>query len=145
MILNEIRSIKSGRRERHQFGVVIFVASLLIGAFLWWRKDLYPGVFIAGFICVAPVAFDKIFRTDTAIVLLPVQKVWMAFAVVMGLIMSTLILSVFFFGVFTAVRAINGLIGKSLLDTAWDPASKDTYWIKRDDSEYDSAQSEKQY
>ncbi len=145
MILDELKSIKSGRRERHQFAMVVAVASFLIGGVLLWRSGLHPAFFIAGVLLLIPVLIDTLFKTDTAIVLLPLQKVWMGIAVVMGTIMSTLILSLFFYGVFTAVRAVNSLLGKPLLDTTWAPEENDSYWIRRDSERYDAAQSEKQY
>lgn len=145
MIIEELKQIKSGRHERHQFGIVMAVAAFLLGAFLFWRKGLYPEIFLAGIILVAPVLIDKLFKTDTAIVLLPIQKVWMAFAVVMGTIMSTLILAFFFYGVFTTVRTLNGLFGKALLDTNWAPGQRESYWIRRDGDPYEPARSEKQY
>jgi len=145
MLLNEIKNIKSTRHERHQFGTVMGIAAVLLGTFLYWRFGFYGWIYGVGFACLAPVFIDKTFGTDTAIVLLPFQKAWMAFAVVMGHIMSTLILSSFFFSVFTTVRAINGIIGKPLLDTAWAPGTRDSYWIRRDSKGYDATQSEKQY
>ncbi len=145
MFLQEIREIKSGRHERHQFGIVMAVATFLIGGFLWWRSGFYPAVFLIGLVFLAPVLFDKLFKTDVSIALLPLQKVWMAFAVVMGTIMSTLFLALFFFSVFTTVRGVNGIVGKPLLDTSWAPGARDSYWIKRDSDGYDATQSEKQY
>lgn len=145
MLLHEIRAIKSTRRERHQFALVIACAALLVGALLAWKKGVYPGIFIAALVIVLPVLIDTIFKTDTAIVLLPFQKVWMAIAVVLGFFMSRLILGIFFFGVFTTVRAVNRLIGKPLLDTTWDKAAKDSYWIKRDPTDYTPKHSERQF
>ena len=145
MILQELKSIKSSRRERHQFAMVVAAASFLIGGVLWWRSGVYPIFFIAGILLLIPVLIDTLFKTDTAILLLPLQKVWMGIAVIMGTIMSTLILSFFFYGVFTLIRAVNRLLRKSLLDTAWQPGTQDSYWIRRDAGEYDVARSEKQY
>jgi hypothetical protein len=145
MLLQELKEIKSGRHERHQFGIVIACAALLVGAFLAWRKGIYPGFFIVAFLCLAPVAVDKVFKTDTAIILLPFQKVWMAIAVVMGSVMSRIILGLFFFGVFTAVRVLNDLFGKPLLDRTWAPGTKSSYWIHRERGAYTPERSEKQY
>jgi hypothetical protein len=145
MLLQELKEIKSGRRERHQFGMVIACAALLVGSFLAWRKGIYPGFFVAAFLCLAPVAVDKIFKTDTAVVLWPFQKVWMAIAVVMGAIMSRIILGLFFFGVFTTVRCLNTLFGKPLLDTAWAPGAKSSYWIHRERGACTPERCEKQY
>lgn len=145
MLLQELKEIKSGRHERHQFGLVIAGALLIVGAWLAWRKGVYPGVFIAAAIIAAPVLIDKLFKTDTAIVLLPFQKVWMGIAVVIGYVVSRIILGLFFFGVFTAIRAMNRFIGKPLLDTAWDKGARDSYWIPRDPGEYTPEHSEKQF
>ena len=145
MFLQEIREIKSGRHERHQFGIVMAVAAFLIGGVLWWRSGFYPVVFITGLVFLVPVLFDKLFKTDISIALLPLQKVWMAFAVVMGTIMSTLFLALFFYGVFTVVRGLNSFFGKPLLDVAWEPGVRESYWIRRDSGGYDATQSEKQY
>lgn len=145
MLLQELKEIKSGRRERHQFGIVIACAALLVGGFLAWRKGLYPGFFIVALLCLAPVVVDTIFKTDTAIVLLPFQKVWMAIAVVLGAVMSRIILGLFFFSVFTTVRLLNDLFGKPLLDRAWAPGVAKSYWIRRERGAYTPERSEKQY
>ena len=145
MILQELKSIKSGRRERHQFAMVVATAAFLIGGVLWWRSGVHPALFVVGGLLLIPVVIDTLFKTDTAIILLPLQKVWMGIAVIMGTIMSTLILSFFFYGIFTTVRVVNGVLGKSLLDTAWVPEMQDSYWIRRDAEKYDAARSEKQY
>lgn len=145
MILHELKTIQSGRHERHQFGIVITVALFLVGAFLWWRSGFYPLIFVIGMMVLAPVLIDKVLKTDTAIVLLPFQKVWMAIAVVMGTIMSTIFLSLFFYSVFTSVRVLNRFFGKALLDVAWDRGARESYWIRREPADYDPTQSEKQY
>ncbi len=145
MFLQEIREIKSGRHERHQFGIVMAVAAFLIGGVLWWRSGFYPVVFIIGLAFLVPVLFDKLFKTDISIALLPLQKVWMAFAVVMGTIVSTLFLALFFYSVFSTVRGLNRFFGKPLLDLSWEPGARASYWIRRDAAGYDATQSEKQY
>lgn len=145
MLLHEIRNIKSGRKERHQFAVVIAVALLLVGGFLYWRGHIYALFPILAAVLLAPVAIDKAFKTDTAIILLPLQKAWMAIAVVIGHFVSRIILGLFFFGIFTSVRAINRLVGKPLLDTEWNERDRDSYWIPRDPSEYKPEHSERQF
>ena len=107
--------------------------------------EVYLGFFLLALACLAPVAVDKIFKTDTAILLWPFQKVWMGIAVVLGTVMSCIILGLFFFGVFTAVRGLNGLFGKPLLDTAWAPGTTESYWIRRERGAYTPDRSEKQY
>lgn len=145
MLLEELKEIKSGRHERHQFGLVIAGALLLFGALISWRVSFQPIYFVLAFLFIAPVAVDKIFKTDTAILLWPLQKVWMGIAVVIGSVMSQIILGLFFFGVFTTVRWLNDRFGKPLLDTAWNPGASSSYWIHREREAYKPERSEKQY
>jgi len=145
MLFQELKEIKSGRHERHQFGLVIACAALLVGGLLAWRKGIYPGFFSIALFCLAPVVVDKVFKTDVAIILWPFQKVWMGIAVVMGAIMSRIILGFFFFGVFTVVRLLNDWFAKPLLDTKWEPGADESYWIHRSRGTYTPERSEKQY
>ncbi|GAG32448.1 unnamed protein product, partial [marine sediment metagenome] len=47
MIIEEIKNIKSGRRELRQFGITVsIVLALLGGLFLWHKKDYYCYFFI---------------------------------------------------------------------------------------------------
>jgi hypothetical protein len=145
MLINELRQIKSGRKQRHEFGLVIAGALLAFGAFLAWHKGFHPALFIAAAIVAAPVLLDKLLNTDTAIILLPLQKLWMGIAVIMGFIMSRIILGILFFGIFTTIRAINGITGKPLLDTAWKDPARTSYWIPRKPDEYTPEHSERQF
>lgn len=145
MLLQELKEIQSGRRERHQFALVIAAALLIIAALLAWRIAFYPALAIAAAALLAPVAIDKIFNTDTAIVLLPLQKIWMGIAVVLGFFISRFILALFFFGIFTAVRALNTILGKPLLDTTWKDPARTTCWIKRDPTPTAPENTERQY
>ena len=145
MLLQELKEIKSGRHERHQFGLLIGAVALLAGALLLWRKGMYPGYFFVALMCLVPVMTDKLLETDTAIVLLPFQKVWMGIAVLMGAVMSRVVLGLFFFGVFTTVRVLNDCFAKPLLDTKWAPGATESYWIRRKRGEYTPDRTEKQY
>lgn len=145
MLLQELREIRSRRRERHQFGVLIGTVALFLGGLLLWRKGIYPGYFIVAMFCLLPVLVDKLFDTDTAIILLPFQKLWMGIAVIMGALMSRVVLGLCFFGAFTAVRVLNNCFAKPLLDTQWSPKATDSYWIRRKSGEYTPERTEKQF
>lgn len=145
MLLNELKSIKSGRKERDQFGLLIGGVALAAGCYLAWRGGVHASLFALAAVCLVPVIMDKVFPTNTTIVLLPFQKAWMAVAVVLGFVMSRVILGLCFYGVFTTVRAINALLGKTLLDTRWKPGARDSYWIPRTPKDYDPKHSEQQF
>ncbi|VAX32560.1 hypothetical protein MNBD_NITROSPIRAE02-710, partial [hydrothermal vent metagenome] len=91
MIIEEIRNIKSQKKDLRSFGLTIGIVAGLIGGLLLWRhKDHYPyflavsGIFIA-------------FGLFLPNLLKPLQKAWMTLAVLMGWVMTRLILFVLFF------------------------------------------------
>ncbi|MBX3179801.1 MAG: hypothetical protein KF886_20800 [Candidatus Hydrogenedentes bacterium] len=144
MLLQDLREIKSSKKELRDFAIVIAVALMLIGGYLAWRGHFYAAFPIAAALLLAPVLFDALFKTNTAAVLIPLQKTWMAIAILLGHVISRIILGLFFFGVFTAIRALNTIIGKPLLDTAW-KGDRETYWIKRDAAPNPPERAERQY
>ncbi len=145
MLLQEIKEIKSGRKERHQFALVIAGAAVALGLYLDWRVGFYPLPFIVAIVLLIPVGIDKCFKTDTAIILLPLQRIWMGVAIILGHFVSRIILGLFFFGVFTIVRLLNRFFGKPLLDTAWDKTARESYWIPRNPDDYTPDHSERQF
>lgn len=117
-ILEEIRNIKSQRKQLEEFAWVMggFFALLAGMLFLKHRFFLPWGIlsavfFVAGF--AAPQA------------LLPLQKAWMAIAVIIGFFMSRIILSVLFFLVITPIAVCTRWSGKKFLAGGESP---DTYW-----------------
>ena len=123
-ILEEIRNIKSGRKELREFGITIgVVLVLLAGIALWRGKASFPYLVICGIVfIVSGLAFPAILK--------PLQKAWMAFAAVMGFVMSRLILTILFFGILTPIALAMKLFGKDLLDERIVKAEP-SYWHER--------------
>ena len=75
MVIEEIKNIKSGRRELRKFGLTMGIVLLLFGGFTWWRgKDYY-----FYFLCLSG-AFIFLALVIPS-VLKPVNKMWMALAI----------------------------------------------------------------
>ncbi len=91
--------------------------------FLWRGRSfyLYFFIFSAVFFILGMVA---------PIVLKPVQKAWMTFAIIVGWFMTRLILSVLFYLVFTSVGFVARLLGKQFLDLKIDKSAT-SYWRHR--------------
>jgi len=138
MLLEEIKNIKSAKKDLRNFGLTVGIALGLIGAVLWWlNKGAYPYfIGIGALLIVAGLAIPVILK--------PLQKVWMTIAVVMGWIMARVILTLLFYLVFTLTGLVARLFGKDFLDLKRrrDEAS---YWNRREPEEYDPKRSEMQF
>ncbi len=137
MILEEIRNIKSDKKELKKFGITIGVALLIISAFLFFYEKPSAPYFIGVGLVFQIVA--QIFPT----LFLPLQKIWMAFSVVMGFIMTRVILSVLFYLVITPISFISKIFGKDFLNLKIEKDKK-SYWNLRDE-EYEQSSTEKQF
>ena len=138
MLLNEIKSIKGTKPELRKFGLTIGIFLLLIAGFLFWKqRPSFP--FFAyvggGFALLGLIA---------PILLKPIYKVWMSFAVVMGFIMTRVILTVLYFGMFTPIALLTKLLGKDLLDERLDKNAT-TYWVKRPATKFDPKSAENMF
>ena len=138
MILEEIRNIKSEKKDLRDFGITFGVVLGVLAGALWWKgRDTYP-IFAA--LSVAFFFFGLVLPR----LLTPLQKVWMMFAVVLGWFMTRLILSVLFYVVFTFIGGGSRLFGKQFLSLKMD-RSKESYWNKRKTEPFDKSHYERQF
>ena len=138
MLIDEIRSIQSSRRDLRNFGLVVGGVLCVIAAFLLWKeRPAWPWL---GGIGLGLVGLGLLLPA----LLLPLQKVWMTLAVMMGWVMTRVILSTLFFLVITPIGLGAKLAGKSFLDHS---GSKDaeSYWHLREKDPGGPERYEKQY
>jgi hypothetical protein len=64
--------------------------------------------------------------------LLPLNKLWMRFGLLLGIIVSPIVLGVLFFGIFTPIAYLMRLRGRDELHLKF--MKKTTHWILRDES-----------
>ena len=62
-------------------------------------------------------------------VLLPLNKLWMKFGILIGMIVSPIVLGIIFFGIFTPIAILMRLAGRDELHLRF--KKKKTYWINR--------------
>ncbi len=138
MIREEIKSIKTTTPEVRKFGLTIGIFLLIIAGFLFWKQRpsfpyfAYVG---GGFALLGLIA---------PILLKPIYKIWMSFAVVMGFIMTRVILTILYFGMFTPMGLAAKLLGKDLLNQRWDKNAA-TYWEKRPATTFDPKSAENMF
>lgn len=138
MLVEEIKNIKSDKKELKNFGVTIGIVLALIGTVLWWRdKDIYPQVLL-----IAAVFFLAAFTAP--VLLKPFQKIWMTLAVVLGWVMTRIILGILFFIVFTLIGVTGRLLGKQFLEMGIDKNAQ-TYWQFRQNTEVKREDYERQF
>ena len=105
-----------------KFGIVMAVAFALLASLLLWRERpagpylLYvSAAFLVAALILPPV-------------LAPIERVWMALARLLQVVMPTLILTLMFFVVMTPMGFLLRLSGKDLLDMRRDPDAE-SYWV----------------
>ncbi|OGI06168.1 MAG: hypothetical protein A3I68_02680 [Candidatus Melainabacteria bacterium RIFCSPLOWO2_02_FULL_35_15] len=137
-LLSEIKNIKSTKKELREFGITLAVVFGLLTALFWWKHK-------PSFICLLLASiFFGFFGLIFPVILKPIQKVWMAFALIIGSIMTKVILSVLFYFVITPIGIICRVSGKDILDLRIDK-NKKSYWVKREKSIINKSSYEKQY
>jgi len=138
MLREEMRSIEITKPVLRKFGLTIGIFLLAIASFLLWKqRPSFPYFAYAGggilFVGVA-----------APILLKPIYKTWMTFAVLMGFVMTRVILTILFYGLFTPISLLAKLLGKDLLDERWDKEAA-TYWIKRPPANFDPKSAENMF
>ncbi len=124
MLIEEIKNIKSGKKELRKFGITVgIVSGLLGGLFLWRGKDYYTYFLILSTVFIS-------LGLGLPILLGTIQRIWMTLAVIIGWFMTRVILSVLFYIVVTPIGLLTRLLGKDFLDTKFN-RNANSYWIPR--------------
>ncbi len=124
MLLEEIKSIKSAKKDLRNFGLTVGGVLFVLGGVLWYfEKENFHFFLIIG---TALAATGMIFPR----LLFPLQKAWMTFGVIMGWVMTRVVLSLLFFLVMTPLSLALRATGKKFLDTGIDAKNK-SYWMRR--------------
>ena len=138
MIFEEIKNIKSTKKELRDFGLILGVVFGLMGTFFFWRGrfDHYYlfvlSFFLLGFGLIYPF------------VLKPFHKIWMTIALIIGYVMTRVILCLLFYLIITPISLISRTFGAKFLDLNIEKA-KNSYWIPRKQKSFSREDYEKQY
>ncbi len=130
VIADELAGVRSGPRDLRKFGITMCVAIAVLGALFLWRGkgDVRWFFGIAAAFLVLGLAVPVALR--------PVQKVWMAFAIALGWVMTRVILVLVFYIGITPIAFIARLVGKRFLDLGFEP-DRESYWVERPEPERD--------
>tara|TARA_B100000427_G_scaffold258428_1_gene222378 strand:- start:1753 stop:2163 length:411 start_codon:yes stop_codon:yes gene_type:complete len=122
-MIEDMKNIRSSKKDLRNFGIIIGCLSLIISGFLYYQSiGFYIEIFNFGAIFI-------IFGVILPIILKPIYLLWMIFALIIGWVMTRLILSVLFFFVITTIGIFARLFGKDFLNLKSD--NRDSFWNLR--------------
>jgi hypothetical protein len=107
-----------------KFGL-FFTAIFLLASSYSHYVDSEVMFYIFGIICLIFLIIT-IIHADT---LLPLNKLWMKFGILLGIVVSPIIMGIIFFGIFTPIAIIMRLSGRDELRLRFQ--KKKTHWINR--------------
>ncbi len=138
MFIEEIKNIKSTRKDLKKFGITMGIVALIIAAFFFYKENSIYNYFVAVGGVLILLAYVL------PVVLKPFQLFWMTLAVVLGFVMTRIILSILFYLILTPTGLIAKLIGKKFMPLEFDK-QKESYWEYRELKEYSKSDTEKQF
>ena len=110
--------------SNRSFGLLFFVVFLIIG--LWPIKN---GENLNIYFLTASVIFLLLGLINSKL-LSPLNKLWIKFGEILGIIIAPLVMALVYFVILTPVSLIVRIFGKDLLGLKF-LKEKETYWIKR--------------
>jgi hypothetical protein len=139
MLIEEIKNIPSTKKNLKKFGITIgFVLSIIAVILFYYDKGSFIYFLTIGFSLI-------ILAFSFPLVLKPIQKIWMALALILGWISTRIILSILYFLILTPIGLAAKLFGKDFLNLKFNK-SQHTYWNHRDKKPYNNKEeSERQF
>lgn len=138
MLSEEIRNLKATRKELRKFGLVMGFVLALIAGILFWNEHAGFQYFIAAAVALAGAGLLA------PVILKPLFHAWMTLAVLMNFVMTRVILTLMFYGVFTPAAILLKLLAKDPLRRKLNKRAA-TYWVKRPHNKYEPSAAEKMF
>lgn len=104
-----------------------FTFIFLIASIYSFYKEINIGSFILG-TCSLVFFLVALFKAE---ILRPLNKLWMSFGLVLGMIVSPIVMGVIFFAIFTPIAILMRLFGRDELVLQF--KTKASYWNKRNE------------
>ena len=114
----------NSKSSNRSFGFLFFVVFLIIG--LWPLKN---GGNINSYFLIASAIFF-ILGLINAKILSPLNKMWIKFGEILGIVIAPIVMAIVYFIFLTPVSLIVRVLGKDLLGLKF-LKEKKSYWIKR--------------
>jgi hypothetical protein len=124
MIRDELRQLKTGPRDLRKFGLLVGGVFGFLTVWCWWRAKPWYG-YLA--IPAVPLIVLGLFVPKS---LKWIYLAWMSLALFLGLIVSTVLLTIFFYIVVTPIGLVARAFGNDFLSRRFEP-ERSSYWIER--------------
>ena len=112
--------------SNRKFGFFFTIAFAVAAAYFFYAANItWAYVFIAA---AAIFMFITLIKSDA---LLPLNKLWMRFGLLLGMLVSPIVLGVIFFGLFTPISMLMRLSGRDELRLKF--SRKASHWITRNE------------
>lgn len=112
--------------SNRKFGLFFTLVFTVVAAYFYYSANIsWAYVFIGAasiFLLVTLINSD---------LLLPLNKLWMRFGLLLGMIVSPIVLGIIFFGLFTSIAILMRLSGRDELRLKF--SHKASHWISRDE------------
>ena len=137
-MFEEIKNIKTAKKDIRSFGVTFGIIFLIIAGFLYYQEknSFQLFIYLAGSFSFLGLILP--------IILKPVYMIWMIFAVILGWFMTRVILSLLFYLIITPIGLVLRLRGKDLLDLK-EQKNQKSYWNMRNPDKEQNQDYEKQF
>lgn len=112
--------------DGHRFAFTVSAALAVLGAILYWRRRE-----LAASVCIALAGLLTAAALIAPSRLAPVERAWMAVALVMSRVTTPVFMAIIYFGVVSPVALFRRAIGKNALIRS---RSSRTFWIARERS-----------
>jgi hypothetical protein len=110
--------------SNRKFGFFFTFVFAMVAAYFYYSANVsWAHVFIATALIFLLISLIK---SD---VLLPLNKLWMRFGLLLGMIVSPIVLGIIFFGLFTPIAIVMRLSGRDELRLKF--TQKASHWISR--------------
>ena len=109
--------------SNRSFGIVFFIVFLLIGTYPLLNND-----HVRTWALIISIVFLILGLLNSKI-LLPLNKIWFKFGILLGKIISPLIMGLIFFVVVTPIALLMRLFDKDLLNLKFN--KRKSYWIEK--------------
>ena len=112
--------------SNRKFGFFFTFIFAVVAAYFYYSTNMgWAYVFVASAFVFLIVTFAK---SDA---LLPLNKLWMRFGLLLGMIVSPIVLGIIFFGLFTPIATLMRLSGRDELRLKF--TQKGSHWISRNE------------
>ena len=108
------------------FGYFFTFIFLVMAGYLYLNNSM-----TLAYACIGTSVSLFLVSLTKADLLFPLNKLWMRFGILLGMVVSPVVLGVLFFGVFTPIAVLMRLSGRDELRLKF--KKKTCYWISRDE------------